>query len=193
MLRLAIALLAALLGWALVHAAMPQVDLAAQVLARRDETGALHAVTAVLLGFRAYDTLLEVAVLVLAVLASGQGAPAAARMRRDPILDGLAKALVPLMVLVGGYLLWAGARQPGGAFQGAAVLAAAGVLLILAGVLPRFDPDAGRWRAAVAAGVALFLALFVSDTVKSALLALETVLTLSIAAALVSLFAASRR
>ena len=109
------------------------------------------------------------------------------------MLEALAKTLVPLMVLVAGYLLWAGAKQPGGAFQAAAVLAAAGVLLILAGGMPRIDLDGPRWRALLAAGLAVFIVLFVSGAMKVALLALEAVLTLSISAALVSLFAAGRR
>jgi multisubunit Na+/H+ antiporter MnhB subunit len=193
MLRLAVLAVGAVLGWALLNAPAPATLLAPVVHARLAETGAQHPVTAVLLGFRAYDTLLEVAVLLLAVLAGGQSARLASATPRDAVLDALAKMLVPLMVLVAGYLLWAGAKQPGGAFQGAAVLAAAGVLLILAGGMPRIDLDGLRWRALLAAGLGVFILLFLSGTMERALLALEAVLTLSIAAALVSLFAAGRR
>jgi hypothetical protein len=49
----------------------------------------------------------------------------------DPVLSSLVRLLVPLMLLVGGYLLWAGSSQAGGAFQSGAILGGAGVLLLL--------------------------------------------------------------
>lgn len=191
-LRLAALLVAGALFWALLEAGTPAVDLGAAVRRAPEETGAAHPVTAVLLGYRAYDTLLEVAVLLLAVLACGSGRTGAPGAPRDPLLDRLAQALVPLMVLVAGYLLWAGAKQPGGAFQAAAVLAAAGVLSAYAGIVPTPDWHGRRWRLLLGAGLALFVALFVTASLAQALLALEAVLTVSIAAALLSLFAAGR-
>ena len=50
-----------------------------------------------------------------------------------PVLGTLSRLLVPLLILVAGYLLWVGAHAPGGAFQAGSVLGAAGVLLLLAG------------------------------------------------------------
>lgn len=100
-------------------------------------------VTAVLLNFRGYDTWLEVGVLVVVVMGllalhrtSGIRFPAGEQS--DPVLDMVTRLLVPFMVLIGGFLLWAGTRIPGGAFQAGALLGAAGVLLRVAGVGPWF-------------------------------------------------------
>lgn len=192
--RIGLALLAALLGWAVVHAGLPQVDLAGEVRRAAPQTGAAHPVTAVLLGFRAYDTLLEIAVLLLAVLAAtGAAPPKEQAQEAEPVLRALVNLVVPLMLLVAGYLLWAGTTQPGGAFQAGAVLGAAGVLLSLAGVLPRLDPERPAMRFALAAGLAVFLAAFFSGALAEMLVLVEAVLTVSIAAALLCLFAAARR
>lgn len=102
-------------------------------------SGVSNPVTAVLLNFRGYDTLLEMAVLLLALLGvwSLGRLPEQYEASPGPVLDVLSRLLVPLLLLVAGYLLWVGSREPGGAFQAGSVLAAAGVLLLLAG-----------WRAA---------------------------------------------
>jgi multisubunit Na+/H+ antiporter MnhB subunit len=64
--------LALSLGMALTAAIIdlpePAIALGARVAAHLPESGVRHPVTAVLLNFRGYDTLLEVAVLLLAVL-----------------------------------------------------------------------------------------------------------------------------
>jgi multisubunit Na+/H+ antiporter MnhB subunit len=115
------------------------------VLATLDESGVDQPVTAVLLNFRGYDTWLEVGVLVLAVLGvlTAQRTHGLARepsnAPHDPMLTWLARLLVPFMVLAGGYLLWLGTREPGGAFQAGAVLGAAGVLARLAGLGPDLE------------------------------------------------------
>jgi multisubunit Na+/H+ antiporter MnhB subunit len=46
----------------------------------------------------------------------------------------LAQALPPFGILVGVHLVWIGADDPGGKFQGAAVLAAMWVLVLVAGL-----------------------------------------------------------
>jgi multisubunit Na+/H+ antiporter MnhB subunit len=56
-----------------------------------------------------------------------------------------------------GYLLWVGAHAPGGAFQAGATLAAAGVVLRLAGQHHTGLPAGGMLRIAMAAGVGIFL------------------------------------
>ncbi len=66
------------------------------------------------------------------------GPSRAGYLAAGPVLAGLTRWLLPLLILVSGYLLWVGAHAPGGAFQAGALLAAAGVLLRLAGY-----PDAG--------------------------------------------------
>jgi multisubunit Na+/H+ antiporter MnhB subunit len=169
-------------------------------------TGVDHPVTAVLLDLRSYDTLLEVAVLLmsaLAVLALHRDddlsdvplAPPA-----EPVLRGLVRVVVPVAVVVGGWLLVLGTSGPGGAFQAGALLAGALVLLRLAG---HRSPAPGRTslRLLLAAGAAVFLAvalgtaflgggLLVLDPAwaKEAILAVEIALTVSIAVTLAELY-----
>lgn len=158
----ALALAAALIA-AMLELPPPAVVLPEMVAARMGQSGVLHPVTAVLLNFRGYDTLLEVAVLLLAllgVLAVGdRRALARTAPSGEPVLRTLARLLAPLMILSAGYLLWAGAHRPGGAFQGAAVLAAAAVLLHLARLLPAWLRPGLLLRLGLAGGFLLFLAL----------------------------------
>lgn len=124
------------------------------------ETAAGNAVTATLLDFRSYDTLLELAVLLLAAVAIGALARGeTARMRPDDdILTVFSHALVPVMILIAGYLLAAGFDAAGGAFQAGAILAAAGVLLVLAGRRLALDGRAVASRATLAFGLTVFVA-----------------------------------
>ncbi len=200
--------LALALGWAML--ALPEftVRLPVDVAANLDASGVAHPVTAVLLNFRGYDTLLEVAVLLLALLgvlalsrvADGHAhRPASAH----PVLQTLARLLAPLMVLVAGYQLWVGAHAPGGAFQAGAVLAAAGVLLRLAGLLPGWAAPGRLLRGGLALGLLVFLAVAVAallqggllqyplDCVSGLILLVEAGLTLSIGLTLAGLYLAS--
>lgn len=130
------------LGGLLVNAGMDVEDgPAGQVPPVEENMGAAQVsqpVTAVLLNFRGYDTWLEVGVLIAAVfgllaLHRAHGLVLPPEERIDPVLDTITRLLVPFMVLIGGFLLWAGTRIPGGAFQAGAILAGAGVLLRVAG------------------------------------------------------------
>ncbi|RSZ64781.1 hypothetical protein EAH68_04055 [Corynebacterium hylobatis] len=102
-------------------------------------TGVEHEITAVLLDFRAYDTLLESAVLLFAgiiVLAVGTDRP---REGRQPVpLPSIAlwflRVAAPVFLMLGLWLLFAGSSGPGGAFQSGSVLAGLLILLRLAGV-----------------------------------------------------------
>ncbi len=138
------------------------IDLRAPVAAHLAESGVTHPVTAVLLNYRGYDTLLEIAVLLLALLAIlavvGE-APALPSRAAHPMLQALARLAAPLMIVVAVYLLWAGAFRPGGAFQAGAVLAAAALLLHLVGLLPGWSSPRLGLRIGLAAGFALFLAV----------------------------------
>lgn len=98
-------------------------------------SGVSNPVTAVLLNFRGYDSLLEMVVLLLALLGSWSlgGPPLPIAPPTGLVLGTLARQLSPVLILVAAYLLWVGGHAPGGAFQGGAVLGAAGVLLLLAG------------------------------------------------------------
>lgn len=111
--------------------------LAETALSRTPESGVLNPVTAVLLNFRGYDTLLEVAVLLLAIIGIWSMARQARvwiKLPDTPVLATFVRLVLPLMVIVGGYLLWLGADLPGGAFQGGAVLGGLGVLWVAAAV-----------------------------------------------------------
>ena len=128
--------LAFILTWALLKALSSETSdtLAQSVSANLTNSGVSNPVTAVLLNFRAYDTLLELAVLLTAVL--GIFALSEERtgyLPAGPVFNGLVSWLVPALILMAGYLLWVGAHAPGGAFQAGATLAAAGVIMRLAG------------------------------------------------------------
>ncbi len=123
------------LGYAVLSLPLSAPGLSEQVALKLEASGVSNPVTAVLLNFRAYDTLLELGVLLLALLGvwSLGGIPERRESSPGPVLDTLSRLLVPLLILVAGYLLWVGAHAPGGAFQAGSVLGAAGVLLLLAG------------------------------------------------------------
>ena len=113
--------------------------------------------TGVLLGYRAIDTLLETVVLVPALVAvwslatdPAWGGRPASPGPRDPgsALTLLAQVLPPVGILVGIHLLWIGADAPGGKFQGAVVLAAMWVLVLVAGL--QAAPGPGRPAVALA-------------------------------------------
>lgn len=119
-------------------------------------------VTAVLLEFRGYDTLLEMLVLLAAFLGAHairgrlQPDPAGPDAEEVPLIGALLAVVVPLSILMAMYLLHAGGQAPGGAFQAGAVLAAALVLLVLTGRLqPIAEPDLPQ-RFALVLGVLVF-------------------------------------
>lgn len=170
-------------------------------------SGVSNPVTAVLLNFRAYDTLLEVHVLLLALLgawaAGGMRAPRAAAP--GLVLDTLTRLLIPVLIMMAAYLLWAGAGAPGGAFQAGAVLGAAGVLLVLAGWRPHPDFMRLPLRLILVAGPGLFLVIalitllnggllleFPKERAGALIFVLEAAATISIGAALGSLFFGAR-
>lgn len=144
----------------------PAPTLAPQVAGNLPATGLGNPVTGVLLVFRALDTLLETVVLLIALIGVWSLSP-------DPLwrgvpaplwpappsgaLDFLARVLVPVGALVGIYLFWAGADVPGGAFQGGAVLAAMGLIAIMAGLVPAPASGDRRLRLLVLAGPFAFL------------------------------------
>lgn len=160
---LAAVALAGFAGAAMLELAAPPVRLAAQVAANMDRSGVAHPVTAVLLNFRGYDTLLEIAVLLIALIglaaAAGRDEAAPGDGTVEPVLQSLSRLAAPLMALVAVYLLWAGAHRPGGAFQAGAVLAAGAVLLHLAHQLPAWASPGALLRGGLAAGFLVFLAV----------------------------------
>ena len=163
-----------------------------------DETGVSHPVTAVLLNYRAWDTLLELAVLLLALLGARQLGPRPLAFAEPwPLLRAWARVLAPLLVLAAGYILWRGASAPGGAFQAGALLASGVVLLRLSGLLPRLRWSFMPLRLLVLGGLLVFVGVAVATAwlgegwltypggaAKPIILMIETVATLSIAASL---------
>jgi multicomponent Na+:H+ antiporter subunit B len=104
----------------------------------RDQTGAANIVTAVVVGYRAFDTLGEITVLFVAALGLGAVLAAAGggtrRREIEPaslvLLTG-SKLLFPLIMLFGAYVFIHGHLTPGGGFQGGAIVASAFLLVYL--------------------------------------------------------------
>jgi multisubunit Na+/H+ antiporter MnhB subunit len=165
--------------------------------------GVENAVTAVLLNFRGYDTLLEIAVLTAALVgvwAMGP-APRIREIEPSPVLLGMNAVLIPLSVLVGAYLLWVGSARPGGAFQSGAVLAAVAVLFILSGRRPRAGLPIAPSRWSVIVGLAVFLGVGIGAMLSGRhfleypyelVLLIEGAATLSIAVILAGMFLGGR-
>ncbi|WP_234051033.1 MULTISPECIES: MnhB domain-containing protein [unclassified Xanthobacter] len=184
----------------------PAPSLAPQVATNLPATDLGNPVTGVLIVFRALDTLLETVVLLVALIGVWSLSPDPLwRGRPAPLwpappsgaLDFLARVVVPVGVLVGIYLFWAGADVPGGAFQGGAVLAAMALLAIMAGLMPAPALGGRRLRLALLAGPFAFLGVgiagwFVADAfldypdgiTKPLIIAVEVAITASIAVAL---------
>ena len=119
----------------------PAPTLAPVAMANLAETGLGNPVAGVLFAYRALDTLLEKVVLLLALVGvwslardEAWGGVPGLRVyaRPNTILVFLAQLLPPIGIMVGIYMFWAGASQPGGAFQGGTVLAAMWLLVLLA-------------------------------------------------------------
>jgi multisubunit Na+/H+ antiporter MnhB subunit len=207
-------------------------------------SGVTHPVTAVLLNFRSYDTLLEVAVLLSAAFAvlplaatkaiTDQTAgsyqhrwttepsdtpyafdtpnalgdpvrPASSAVGRTaiaqgPILRAFVSVIVPITTLVAAYLLLAGTKAPGGAFQSAALLSAIGVLVIASGLRSPAWTSL-RWRVLKSFGLMIFVIVGITGFLTgnnflylqpqyagATIFLVELSLAISLAATLVHLF-----
>lgn len=199
-----------LLARAVLSISETDAGLAPLVSRNLAESGVPSHVTAVLLNFRGYDTLLEISVLVLATIGVLSLRPVrAVRSVRltgpaDPVTAFMARMLVPVMVVAAGYLLWAGEHAPGGAFQAGSIIGAAAVLLALTGHRrPAWLTDV-RIRVAITVGFLVFLGVSLAPLTWGATLleyprehaavlmaVIETWLTLSIGAVLASLYLSS--
>ena len=190
-------------------------SLALQSMQHLPETGLGNPVTAVLIAYRAFDTMLEKVVLVLAVvgiwsLAADRywgGAPGEPRAERpEPTLAFLAQVLAPLGILVGIHIFWVGADEPGGAFQGGAILAAMWMIVMMARLTEAPRTSAFWLRLALIAGPLVFLAAGGAGAIfaggffayppgfaKPVILFIEAFMVLSIAVALPMLVAGPPR
>ncbi len=196
------------LSWVVVTLPDPAPTLAPAAAAAADGPGAGlgNPITAVLISYRSFDTMLEKVVLILAVIGvwsvgadSAWGAAPAPLGRPQPAgaMVLLAQILAPIGALIGVHIFWVGADAPGGAFQGGALLAAMWMAAMMARLTdpPRID---ARWlRLALVAGPAVFLVIgfaglglagdffaFPPAFAKPLILFIETFMVLSIAVAL---------
>jgi len=166
------------LAYALLSLPDQAVGLSERVSANMETSGVTNPVTAVLLNFRGYDTLLELGVLLVALLGVWSLGSTAAHRRAnpEPVLSFLVGVLVPIMILSGILLLLSGKRLPvrlmGWRLRlvlvlGLAVFVAVGVALFSAGgMFLQYPPG-------LAAGLILFI---------------EAAATLSIGVTLAALF-----
>ncbi|NEX18963.1 sodium:proton antiporter [Thiorhodococcus mannitoliphagus] len=180
--------------------------LAEQAFAGLPATGVSNPVTAVLLSYRGYDTLLELAVLLAALLGIWSlGAASPGFQAAGAVLQGMVTLVVPLLILAGGYLLWVGGHAPGGAFQAGALLGAAGVVMRLAGDERAGLPPLAAQRWLVVAGVAVFVLVGIATMGLGAgflaypigwskwlILAIETAATVAIGTTLAAAYVGGR-
>ncbi|KRD95896.1 sodium:proton antiporter [Bosea sp. Root381] len=193
------------LGYVVLAFPSPAPSLAREVAGSLDATGLGNPVTAVLLAFRAIDTLLEKIVIILALigvwsLASDPNWGGSSHLRPASVpepLVFLARMLPPFGVVIAVYQVWVGADLPGGTFQAGTILAAMWLLVMLAGLRPAPETRAAGLRMMLAAGPALFLLIgflgfliaggflaYPEAVAKPLIVAIEVALTLSVAATL---------
>lgn len=116
------------------------------------ELGAPNVITGILLTYRAFDTLGEVAVLFMVAASVGlvlstrrspraESSGAADEQARpsSEIVQSGAQILAPLIAIFAAYIIMNGHLSAGGGFQGGAVIAS-GVLLVLL-AFPQYRPD----------------------------------------------------
>jgi multisubunit Na+/H+ antiporter MnhB subunit len=184
----------------------PAPTLAPQAASHLPSTGVGNPITGVLMAYRALDTLLEKVVLVLALIgvwslaqdSAWSGIPGPERQRPpDGALVFLARLLPPIGIVVGVYMLWVGADEPGGAFQGGALLAAMWLLAMMAGLAEPPKVSSRPLRLALVGGPLVFVAIgfagfwltgdflaYPEAYAKPLIIVIEVALVLSIAATL---------
>ncbi len=164
------------LGYCVLALPNPAPSLAQDVADNIASTGVGNPITAVLLSFRSMDTLLEAVVLLFALLGVWSFTPdrywggrPGVLQRSDPngILAYVARVLPPIGIVAGIYIFWVGADYPGGKFQGATILAAMWLLVVMAG-LADMPPISRVWlRAALILGPIVFIAIGLLGTVTA--------------------------
>ena len=217
--RVAAALLSATATAALAAALLllpsPAPTLAPAAAANAGATGLGNPVTNVLIAFRAMDTMLEKVVLLLALVGvwslstdrfwGGPPSPLRAANTDGP-LSFLTRLLTPIGIVVGIYILWEGADNPGGAFQGGTILAAMWLLMIMSGLANAPAVRLRSLRLVLIAGPTVFLVVglgglwlgeaflaYPAAYAKPLILAIELAMTLTIALTLGLLVAAPRK
>ena len=166
-------------------------------------SGANHDVTAVLLNFRSLDTMLEVGVILLALVAIYTISP---HFRYKPLsfsnnmTDTYVALVFPPLFLIALYILNIGTYKSGGAFQAAALMA--GGVIIIKLVKPQFLSNIKErmLKFAYVFGLFFFILVGLATMFNGAflyypkeyaylfILAIETFLTLSLGAILAAFF-----
>lgn len=115
----------------------PSLSAASLIQEHLNNSGVENPVTAVLLNYRSIDTLLELAVIYVAVLPvcalSFNQITTVRCVHSDTVLRGLTSVVAPATIITAIYLLYNGTRLPGGAFQAAALLAGLSGLIAFSG------------------------------------------------------------
>jgi len=132
------------------------------------ELGAPNIITGILLTYRAFDTLGEVAVLFMVAasvgLVLGAGHPPRGVSSEDrpdkvwpssEIVQSGAQILVPLISIFAAYIIMNGHLSAGGGFQGGAVIASCVLLMLLA--YPKYQPNLEFLSIAESVAGALFV------------------------------------
>lgn len=200
-----------ILSTSLLNLQEPNKDVYTRVIDHMDVSGSSHPVTSVLLNFRAFDTWLELGVLLLASFAAisihqlydnGRGPDL---MRPTPTaIKSLTRVMLPFLVIIGGFLLWLGSHSPGGAFQAGSLIGAAGILIQITNPDRRIVFSSLGFRILLSLGFLAFLAVafltnllqgnfleFPRSQAGTFILILELAATASIALTLNVMFACS--
>lgn len=103
----------------------------------KEQTGAINAVTAVVVNYRGFDTLGEVTVLFItstgvAALLWRRREERTAKVDGSLILKTGSRVLLPFIMLFGAYIFIHGHLTPGGGFPGGATIATAFLMIYLA-------------------------------------------------------------
>jgi multisubunit Na+/H+ antiporter MnhB subunit len=154
----------------------PAPTLAPEVADHIGTIGVGNPITAVLMAFRATDTLLEAIVVLFALVGVWSLAPdrvwggrPGPQYRADPdgVLAYFARTLPPIGLVVGIYIFWIGADLPGGKFQGSTILAAMWLLAMKAGLVDAPPVSRRSLRLALVMGPVAFIAIGIAGAFSS--------------------------
>jgi len=203
-LRILTLVLAIILFWAILSLPETSPGLTEKAIEALPNSGVKNPVTAILLNIRGYDTLLEVAILLLAAVGVWAFSRSTIRKFSNPhndILLAFVCLILPIMIIVSGYLVWIGADHPGGAFQAGAILGSAGVLWLLSEIRRTDQSLIWLQRIGASFGLAIFLLIalvmmaigsnfleYPPKLAKQLILIIEIAATISIGIILASLF-----
>ena len=129
-----------------------------------ESSGVTHEVTAVLLNFRSLDTLLEVGVILLSLVAFYTVTPF---YKHQPqrfesiVANSFTNLLFPLIAISAVYILWSGSFQSGGAFQAAALLG--GGLIIIKLTQPQFFAKFNLYNLKALYSIGFFIFLLIGS------------------------------